>query len=255
VYLTVANGHNGGGASSKRKRMSEDENVVQDETPVQEEQQLEQPQVQEKVEAPKEDLNQVNWRQANEVMRLQKQRIEELEQMREQRYLQPKVEEEVDEFANEDPDNYITVEKARKMADKAAEKKAKVYAQQAVQEYAAKQSVAVSEDKARSKYEDYDYVIENFVVPMIKNDPAYAYKIQQSKNPAETAYKLGILSDDYEASMTKAPVSPKAEKILKNTQRPTSSNAAGSLKTQADKYSNMTQSEIWAESQKYARRA
>ena len=97
--------------------------------------------------------------------------------------------------------------------------------------------------------------MEHFALPMIKNDPALAYKIQQSKNPAETAYKLGKLSDGYEETMTKAATSPKAEKILKNSQRPTSSNAAGSLKTQADKYSNMSPADIWAESQKYARRA
>jgi hypothetical protein len=203
---------------------------------------------------PKEDQNQINWRQANEVMRLQKQRIDELEKDRQERFKPVQEVEEPDEFANEDPDNYITVAKARQMADKAAEKKAKAFAQQAVQEYAAQQNVAQSEDRARSKYEDYDYVIENFVLPQIKNDPALAYKISQSKNPAETAYKLGKL-DTFEDSMTKSAPSPKAEKILKNSQRPTSSNAAGSLKTQADKYSNMSPADIWAESQKYARRA
>lgn len=207
-------------------------------------------------ETPKENPNEINWRQANEVMRLQKQRIDELEKYQQSaQQRQTNVAEEPDEFANEDPDNYITIDKARRMAEKAAEKKAKVYAQQAVQEYSQQQAVAISEERARTKYEDYDYVMENYAIPMIKNDPALAYKIQTSKNPAETAYKLGKLSDSYEDTMTKAAPSPKAEKILKNSQRPTSSNAAGSLKTQSDKYSNMSQSEIWAESQKYARRA
>lgn len=232
--------------------MSEDELVQEAEAPAQEEQ------VQEQIESspePKEDRNEVNWRQANEVMRLQKQRIDELERDRHERTQARAPVEEPDEFANEDPDNYITVAKARQMADKAAEKKAKTYAQQAVQEYAQQQTVAQSEDRARTKYEDYDYVMENFALPMIKNDPALAYKIQQSKNPAETAYKLGKISDQYEEGMTKAALSPKAEKILKNSQRPTSSNAAGGLKTQADKYANMSPADIWAESQKYARRA
>ncbi len=228
-----------------------DENEVLADEPVQEV-----AEVQEQVESPvehREDVNQVNWRQANEVMRLQKQRIEELEKQYSSRQTQPV--EEVDEFANEDPENYITVAKARSMAEKAAEKKAKQYAQQAVQEYAQQQSVAISEERARTKYDDYDYVMETFALPMIKNDPALAYKIQNSKNPAETAYKLGKISDDYEGTMTKAAVSPKAEKILKNSQRPTSVNAAGTLKSQADKYSSMSQADIWAESQKYARRA
>jgi hypothetical protein len=233
--------------------MSDENEVVQEVTAPEE---VVEAQIETSPEPVKEDPNQVNWRQANEVMRLQKQRIDELERERLERLQQiQKPVEEPDEFANEDPDNYITVAKARQMAEKAAEKKAKAFAQQAVQEYAQQQSVAVSEDRARSKYEDYDYVIETYALPMIKNDPALAYKIQQSKNPAEIAYKLGKLSDSYEESMTKAPPSPKAEKILKNSQRPTSSNAAGSLKTQADKFSNMSQAEIWAESQKYARRA
>ena len=235
--------------------MSEEEMEVQAaEAPVQEEQPQE---VVETPAEPKEDPNTVNWRQANEVMRLQKQRIEELERDRQEREVarMPQPEPEIDEFESEDPDNYITVAKARKMAEKAAEKKAKTYAQQAVQEYAQQQTVAMSEERARSKYEDYDYVMEHFALPAIKNDPALAYKIQQSKNPAETAYKLGKLSDGYEETMTKTASSPKAEKIIKNSQRPTSSNAAGSLKTTADKYANMSQAEIWAESQKYARRA
>jgi hypothetical protein len=231
-----------------------DENEVQEDVSAQEEQVQEVVEVKEEV---KEDPNVINWRQANEVMRLQKQRIDELERSHHEhaQQRQAPVAEEPDEFAGEDPDNYITVEKARRMADKAAEKKAKVYAQQAVQEYAQQQTVAMSEERARTKFDDYDYVMENFALPMIKNDPALAYKIQQSKNPAETAYKLGKLSDSYEDSMTKAAPSPKAEKILKNSQRPTSSNAAGSLKTQSDKYANMSQAEVWAESQKYARRA
>jgi hypothetical protein len=232
--------------------MSED-NEVQEEVSAQED--VVQEVVENNPDPVKEDPNAINWRQANEVMRLQKQRIEELERDRQERSQVKAPEEEPDEFANEDPDNYITVEKARKMAEKAAEKKAKAYAQQAVQEYAQQQSVAISEERARTKYDDYDYVMENYALPMIKNDPALAYKIQQSKNPAETAYKLGKLSDSYEETMTKSAPSPKAEKILKNSQRPTSSNAAGALKTQAEKYASMSQADIWAESQKYARRA
>jgi uncharacterized protein GlcG (DUF336 family) len=99
-------------------------------------------------------------------------------------------------------------------------------------------------------------VIENHALPMIKNDPALAYKIQQSKNPAETAYKLGKLSDSYEETVAKQPTSQKAEKIIKNSQRPVSSNAAGtSLKSMASDVSKMSPQQIWEESQKYARRA
>lgn len=90
---------------------------------------------------------------------------------------------------------------------------------------------------------------------MIKNDPALAYKIQNSKNPAETAYKLAKISDEYEqANQEVAKTSPKAEKILKNSSRPSSGPAAGtSLKSQADDFSKMSKQEIWAMSEKYAR--
>lgn len=232
--------------------MSDEEIVQEQEAPVQEEQAQ---QVESKPEI-KETRDEINWRQANEVMRLQKQRLDELERERQdwQRQQQKPVEE-PDEFEGEDPDDYITVEKARRMADKAAEKKSKAAVQQALQEYSQNQNLNLSEQKAREKYEDYDYVMQTYVLPMIKNDPVLAYKIQHSKDPAATAYKLGKLSDDYEDNMAEKTVSPKAEKILKNSQRPTSSNAAGSLKTQADKYANMSQAEIWAESQKYARKA
>jgi hypothetical protein len=186
---------------------------------------------------------------------MQKQQIEELNYrlMEKEKPPQPI---EKDEFDDLDPEDTITVDKARKMAEKIADKKAKESAQKYVQEYAQQQTLKNDEDRMRSKVEDYDYVIENFVLPMIKNDPALAYKIQQSKNPAETTYKLGRISDEYEGATMKQQTSPKAEKVLKNTSRPVSGNAVGSpLKKQADDFSKMSQTEIWNLSQKYARGA
>lgn len=216
-----------------------------------------QPQVEEKVQASQEAKRDPdhNWRQANEVMRLQKQQIDELKTQVEN-LAKPKQQPEPDEFANMDPDDVLTVSSARKLAERLAEKKAEEKARQVVQEYAQQMTIQSSEDKARSKYDDYDYVVETFAIPLIKNDPALAYKIQNSKNPAETAYKLGKLSDDYEESMSKQSTSPKAEKILKNSSRPLSGAAAGNpLKSQAEQVSKMKPDEIWAMSQKYARGA
>lgn len=204
-------------------------------------------------EAPKSDVEH-NWRQAQEVLRLQKQRIEELEAKMSQMEKPP--EPEKDEFADLDPEEYLTVNQARKMAEKLAEKKAEVAAKKIVQEYAQQQNLQNSESHCRSKYEDYDYVIENYALPLLKNDPALAYKVQTSKNPAETAYKLGKLSDSYEEGSMKQQTSPKAEKILKNTSRPVSGNSVGNpLKTQADQFTKYKPSEIWEMSQKFARGA
>jgi hypothetical protein len=205
-------------------------------------------------EQPKNDAE-INWRKANEVMRSQKEQIEELRRMVEERN-KPAPVEEKDEFSDLDPDDFLTVSKARAFAEKLAEKKAYEAAKKMVGQYAQQQSIAQAEIDCRSKYEDYDYVVENFAVPLIKNDPALAYKIQQSKNPAETAYKLGKLSDQYEESGMTQKTSPKAEKILKNAARPQSVNAApSSIKAQADQFSKMSPSEIWAQSQKYAKQA
>lgn len=195
-----------------------------------------------------------NWHYANQVMEMQKKRIQELEAMA-QKQPQPAQVEEKDEFADLDQDEAITVSQARKMAEKMAEKKAMEAAKKMMHEYSQKHAIETDEQYMRSKHEDYDYVLDNFALPLIKNDPALAHKVQTSKNPAQTAYKLGKLSDNYEEGMKKE-TSPKAEKILANTKRPLSANAASStLKTQADKFSNMSKQEVWEQSQKYARSA
>lgn len=77
-----------------------------------------------------------------------------------------------------------------------------------------------------------------------------------SKNPAETAYKLAKLSDTYEETVSKKETSPKAEKVLKNASRPTSSQAvSSSLQSQANDFTKMSPSQVWEISQKYARGA
>ncbi len=193
-----------------------------------------------------------NWAQANEVLRLQKQRIEELEARLHQPL--PKVEAEKDEFADLDPDDALTVSQARRLAESLAEKKAREAAKQVIDQYMRENNVSNDEQRMRSKHDDYDYVVETFAIPLIKSDPALAHKIQNSRNPAETAYKLGKLSDQYEETMTKKETSPKAEKILKNASRPTSGNAVSApLKGQADNFSKMSKEDVWNMSQKYAK--
>lgn len=222
----------------------------------------EEPQVQQEVEV-KEDLkqdlskksNDSNWEEAREVLKLQKQRIEELEAKLVQQ-MKPAKQEEPDEFENLDPDDYMTVGKAKEFAKKLVAKEAAQTAKQIVNEYAQQQKLVQDELRMRSKHEDFDYVVENFAIPMIKNDPALAYKIQTSKNPAETAYKLAKLSDEYEEIQMKQQTSPKAEKVLKNASRPVSANAvSSSLQNQSDDFSKMNPNQIWEMSQKFAKRA
>lgn len=232
----------------------ENKQEVLDESQVQERESIPQEEEQIQPEAAKASVD-VNWERANEVLRLQKQKIEELE-ARLSQIAQPKAIEEPDEFDKLDPEDYLTVAKAKDLAKKTASKEAQQAAKKIVEQYVHEQNLVQDESRMRSKYEDYDFVIDNYVLPELKNNPALAYKIQQSKNPAETAYKLGKLSDQYEESTMKKEVSPKAEKIMKNTSRPLSSSAASShLKNQATDFSKMSKQDIWEMSQKYARGA
>lgn len=209
------------------------------------------------VDEPKISQAEINWKQANEVMRLQKQRIEELEARHAHQALKPPEEPEIDEFDGLDSDDVITVAKAKMIKESAKKSAAKVAESQAkkiVEEYMQQQKVTSDESRMRNLHDDYDFVMENFAIPMIKNDPALAYKVQNSKNPAEVAYKLAKISDEYEASMKKQETSPRAEKVIKNTSRPTSAAAAStSSKTQVEDFSKMSPHQVWELSQKYAR--
>jgi hypothetical protein len=230
--------------------MSDEEIDVQASEPVQEEQDQQQEVVQEQ-QAPKPDASH-NWELARQALAQQKAEIEQLKAMLGQKAPQP----EPDPFDGLDPEDYLTVEEARKRFEPTISKKAREAAAEMMQQYSLQQQIQVEEQRLRSKHEDYDFVVENFAIPMIRNNPALATQIQQSKNPAETAYMLGRLSDAYGESMNKQQTSGKAEKILKNSQRPVSAAAVGApLKSQAENFSKRSKAEIWEESQRYAKGA
>jgi hypothetical protein len=213
-----------------------EENEVQLEQQVEQEQEVQQ--------QPAQSMAEINWRQASQALASQKAEIEALRAELQKKASLP---EEKDEFADLDPDDYVTTAKMRTMVEKLADKRAKEATKTAIEEYARSQNLQTSEERTRSKYEDYDYVVENFAVQLIKNDPALARQVMSSKNPAETAYRLGKLSDSYEEKMSQQKVSPKAEKILKNA-------VANTLKNQSDTVKNMSPAEVWKASQEYARR-
>lgn len=235
--------------------MTEETEVAEEQTQAPQEQVEAVQEVQEaQRQEPKETDQDRNWKAAGEALRLQKQRIEELESKLAQQA--PVQQEEPDELDQLDPDDYVSVAKAKEIAKKLAAKEAQNTAKQVVQEYIQQQNILQDEQRMRSKFEDFDYVIENYAIPMIKNDPALAYKVQNSKNPAETAYKLAKISDEYEGAQMKQQTSPKAEKIIKNSQRPVSGNAVGTpLRNQAEDFSKMSKQDVWAMSEKYARGA
>ncbi len=193
-----------------------------------------------------------NWELARQALAQQKAEIEQLKSMLNQKPPEP----EVDPFDGLDPEDYLTVEEARKRFEPTIAKKAKEAASELLQQYSFQQKIQADEQRLRSKNEDYDFVVENFSIPLLKNNPALAMQVQNSKNPAETAYLLGKLSDGYMEMSNKQQPSNKAEKILKNSQRPISAASVSTpLKSQADYFSKRSKADIWQESQKYARGA
>lgn len=223
---------------------------------MQEDQEIQEQEVQDVEPTSNEVVNSVdyNWKQAQEVMSLQKREIEALKQQMHQLSKKPEPEER-DVFEDMDPEDYMTVGRMRELSKTMVAKQAKLEAQKLINEYAQTQQIAIDEQRMRAKHEDYDYVVENYALEMINGDPALAYKIQTSKNPAEAAYRLGKMSDRYDSNKS-ASVSPRAEKILKNNARPVSSHSGQTtLKSQSDMYSKMSPADIWAESQNYARKA
>jgi hypothetical protein len=193
----------------------------------------------------------INWEHARMALQMQKQEIEDLKQKLASQAA-PKVEEELDEFAGLDPTDAITVEQAHRLA----EKKAKVAAKQIVSEYMREQNLVNDQTRMRAKFDDYDHVIDTYAIPLIKQDPALAHKIQMSRNPAETAYRLGKLADNYQEPIVSKENKQKADKILKNSGRPTSGNAIGSpLKGQVEEVTKMSPQQVWQLSQDYARKA
>jgi len=220
---------------------------VQEQAPVQEDQGEQQ--VERSSESPKQEASH-NWELARQALAQQKAEIEQLKAMLGSKPPEP----EPDPFDGLDPEDYLTVQEARKRFEPTISKKAKEAAAELMQQYSFQQQIQQDEQRLRGLHEDYDYVVENFAIPLIKNNPALATQVQSSRNPAQVAYMLGKMSDQYGDSVNKQQNSQKAEKILKNTQRPVSAAAVSApLKSQADSFSKQSKEDVWAQSQRYAK--
>jgi len=208
-------------------------------------------------EKPKSDHD-LNWKKAREIMKAQSLKISELE-AHVNRLNMPK---EKDEFENVDKDDYITFEQAQRVAENAnkkVEKRAQEIASQIVEERLQVVEGERLEEKTRAKYQDYDYVIDNFAIPMIEKNPALANAIKSSPNWAEVAYRFAKSSPEYEAELAKRQNSQNqqdVDKVLKNQERPIPSSAAGSsLKSQVEQFATLSPEEIWKRAKEYAKKA
>ena len=198
----------------------------------------------------------INWKRANDVMRAQKYKIEELEKKLASlpapvKPIEPQTVVDDDDFEI-DPDDYVTGAMLKKMHAKTAKLENEL--RQTREQSAAKaqqELIARSEAVLKSQLPDYDAVIENFTLPLIQSDPATAQLIKMSADPAALAYSLG--KTELMKQGAAAEKNPTAQKILKNNAKPSSVFASGnSLKSQAEAVSNMSKDETWRLAQQYA---
>lgn len=202
-------------------------------------------------EPPKED---VNWKKARDIMKAQAMQLTELK--KELEGMKSPVR---DEFEGIDKDDYITFEQAQRLAEKNAGKTAHDIASKIVEEKMHLVEGERLEEKARDKYSDYDYVIDNFAIPMIEKNPALAQAIKLSKNCAETAYRFAKASPEYEAVIAKRNKSgsqQEVDKVMKNQERPMPSSTAGaSLQSQVEQFASMSPEDVWKKAKEYSRKA
>ncbi len=186
-----------------------------------------------------------NWSQVRGVLQTQKSEIDELKR-------QVAEKPEVDEFAGVDPEEYVTFGQHQKLSQKNSQKESKEIAD--LKEQLMLMKSETRENIARDKHDDYDYVIQNFGLPLVHNNPRLKAALKVCDDWAEMAYNMAKATPEYQKSLTQN--SPKAEKVQKNIERPTSANAAGSsLKNQTSYFADMSKAEVWKQSQEFARRA
>lgn len=195
-----------------------------------------------------------NWRKARDIMKAQHAEISNLK--KEITDMKPRP---TDEFEGIDKDDYVTFEQAQRLAERKAEKRAHEIASKIVDERLQAVEGERLEEKARSRFQDYDYVVDNFAIPMVEKNPALAKAIKSSPNWPEMAYRFAKSSPEYEAYLSKRQQkndAPAAERVIKNQERPLASSAAGSsLKSQAENFASMSPEDIWKKSREYSRHA
>lgn len=152
-----------------------------------------------------------NFREMRKALEEQQRKIRELEGALSQQNTPSQQDE--DEHFN--PDDFLTVKQAEKLALRKA------------QELIQQREVATLEDRVRLKFRDYDDVVsEDNVKQLIEDDPDIATTLQSSPNPYAAAYKLIKKSSFYKGAEDMAQKRAKeAERIAKNTQKPASANA------------------------------
>jgi len=107
------------------------------------------------------------------------------------------------EEENENPDALLTRAEAKKLLDKALSQGQKASEQEKKQAH--DKRLFASEEEARKMFSaekvgegmDYDTVIKDGYVKMLKKNPAYHQVVVASDNPAAEAYRIGLLEESF----------------------------------------------------------
>ncbi len=157
-----------------------------------------------------ENSQEYNWKAARRELSEAQRQIQELQQQLYSK--QVPAAEQRDELEGVSKDDYLT----RGQAEALAQRKA--------QELFEQQQQATAEDRVRLKFKDYDDVVnDDNLKELIENDEDVWHSLKNSPNPYASAYKLIKKSAFYSEKGKKR--SQDAEKLVKNAQKPVSSNA------------------------------
>ena len=105
----------------------------------------------------------------------------------------------------------------------------------------------VLEDIARINYKDYDEVLEKYTAPLIRRNPDLLESINRSRNPAETAYRIGQSHPDFIKAQIKSQTGKVADKIQQNATKPKtlSARASGTPRVSGnDKWGSMSDADF-----------
>ena len=85
------------------------------------------------------------------------------------------------------------------------------------------------ENRARLRHTDYNDVMEKYSIPLLRNDPDFASGFRNASDPAEYAYKIGLMMMQSEQQRQPEPqISRDAQRLVENARKPsTLSNVRG----------------------------
>jgi len=112
----------------------------------------------------------------------------------------------------------------------------------------------IDELEFQQSHPDYVDVLNNYLTPLIKEDPSIAAEIRMSSTPAATAYRYGVLAkraspgQQVQPQEAQAPPQPSqtAQRIVENARKPATLAQAGgqSVLSKADYYATMSDKEF-----------